>query len=357
MPKLFYPTPDQLQGARPLNENQWFRAYQPLLLKLANTDYGRDLLQIEPRRKRPEPIVAIQKNMVRRYLGRADDKHYFQSDFRVGAKWGNVIRYRWLEVKAALDQLNARELFLLPKYILVPNGRWVPLVAGATVTTVYPQPDPETVTVDGEVYRDVSQPGESWATLRAGAAVTAAPSSATFRLYQVAANTADQYLTIIRTIVLYDASSIPDTDSIDSANISFYATASTDQITSALVANVVSSSPASNTNVVLGDYATATYGTVKFTAGLSQASWVLNAYNDLALNTDGLNNISKTGVSKFGLRSEHDIDNVAPGGPFTGTATDTITISSADTIDTTQDPKLTVTHTAAATFVPRLMIF
>ena len=48
MSKLYYPTPDELQGARPLNEQLWFPQMQPLLLPLANTNEGRDLLCLDP---------------------------------------------------------------------------------------------------------------------------------------------------------------------------------------------------------------------------------------------------------------------------------------------------------------------
>ena len=44
MAKFYYPTPDELQGAQPLDELVWFEQYHPLLVSLANTNEGRDLL-------------------------------------------------------------------------------------------------------------------------------------------------------------------------------------------------------------------------------------------------------------------------------------------------------------------------
>ena len=34
-------TPDDHQGARPMKDPQWFALFQPLLVQMANTDYGR----------------------------------------------------------------------------------------------------------------------------------------------------------------------------------------------------------------------------------------------------------------------------------------------------------------------------
>ena len=362
MPKLYYPTPDELQGARPLNENQWFRAYQPLLLKLANTDYGRDLLCLDPRRKRPAPIVSMDKNLVRRYLGQANERHYWESDVRIGAKWGNVIRSRWLEVEHALYQVNQKELnrhglFRLPRLVLSYRGWWLPVPAGATVTTVYPDADPETATVDGSMTR--SQADNTWANLRDGAATSVNSTAASQSFYEQASGaSADTYARLRRTGFLWDASSIADTDTKDSAIASFYGAAgATDGLTSAMILNLTSFAPASNTDLVGGDFAVANFGSTKFvTGGYAQSSWSASAYNDLTLNADGLTNISLTGISKFGGRSEHDIDNVAPGGPFTSQADDVEAVN-AETAGTTQDPKLAVTHSAVVTFIAKAIFF
>ena len=120
MPKLYYPTPDELQGAKPLweggwgyddNRGSWFHSYQELLVRLANTDYGRDLLCID---KYPYPVISMRKNMVQFDMSRDLGPGYILSDVRIGAKWGNVIRYRWLAVKKALDQMNLEILLALP---------------------------------------------------------------------------------------------------------------------------------------------------------------------------------------------------------------------------------------------------
>ena len=171
------------------------------------------------------------------------------------------------------------------------------------------------------------------------------------------ATTVNNYNTLIRLVWLYDTTTIDDTDTIDSAVMSVWGSAALiDELTSAMVLNLVSSAPASNTALANGDYATASFGTTKFvTGGFAHASWANGAYNAFTLNADGLTNISKTVVSKFGGRTDHDIDNVAPGGPFTSTNRDYTQGLFAEAVGTTTDPKLVIQHSVA--FVPRLTIF
>ena len=65
-----------------------------------------------------------------------------------------------------------------------------------------------------------------------------------------------------------------------------------------------------------------------------------SAYLDFTLNATGQGNVSKTGVSKFGLREGHDITNTAYDGNTNNS--NRINFSAADETGTTQDPKLTV---------------
>ena len=361
MSKLYYPTADELRGDQPLYEQHWFMRYQHLLVGLANTNEGRDLLCIDPWRKVPYPVVAVKYNCVKFYLGRYRGRDWWRSDFRVGAKWGNVIRYRWRAIQKVLDKENLRQLLAWPP-VRLPNGRLVPVLAGGTHTTYFPQPDPETTTVDGVLQRNIANPGAAWATLRAGAGTNAFPSIVTAEPFlQQAATTTDQYTILARGIFLFDTSDIPDTDTKDSATLSLFGTALDNGLTSAMVLNLVSSNPFSNTDLTItpnDDYATARFGTTKFvTGGKTHASWSTTAYNDFTLNADGLTNISLTGISKFGSRSDHDIDNVAPGGPFTANQQDHAQCRFADQTGTAEDPKLVVTHTAPTNFIPRAVVF
>jgi hypothetical protein len=129
--RLYHPTPDELQGAKPLweggwgsddNRGSWFYNYQDLLVRLANTDYGRDLLRID---KLPYPVIAVRKNMIQFDMSRDLGPGYACADVRSGARWGDIIRFRWLAVKQALDRMNLEVLLAMPKYIM-HKGRRAP---------------------------------------------------------------------------------------------------------------------------------------------------------------------------------------------------------------------------------------
>ena len=72
---------------------------------------------------------------------------------------------------------------------------------------------------------------------------------------------------------------------------------------------LVSSAPASNTAIVIADYAIANWGSVRFATDILLTTFsATSAYHDFALNSSGIANISKTGISKFGIRASSDID-------------------------------------------------
>jgi hypothetical protein len=69
------------------------------------------------------------------------------------------------------------------------------------------------------------------------------------------------------------------------------------------------------------------------------------AYNDFTLDSTGINWISLTTYSPLGIREGHDLEDSAPGfGNANGTF---VTFSASEQSGTSQDPKLTVTYTAA----------
>lgn len=340
MPKFYHIPEDKLGIARPLNEDVWFQRYQKLLLWMANQKSGRDLLCIP---KEYGQIIDISKRHV------TFDNGFGQkiSDFRVGAKWANVIRSRWVE-------FNEYAKYYEPKGWVFPwemfQPVWAKSILGVpvllnTVTTVFPDPDPETTTVDGLVFDN--QPDATFANKRSAAGDGAQPSAASNNTPLLgSAGTTDQYAQIWRNVYLFDTSSIPDTDTISAATLSVFGTADkTDNFSQS--ATIVQSAPASNTNLVAGDYALANWTmTQQNNTDISIASWTINAYNDFDLNATGQGNVSKTGVSKFGMVFSGDRTNTAPA--WSASLNAFIGTYFADQALTTNDPKLVVTHAAAA---------
>lgn len=162
-----------------------------------------------------------------------------------------------------------------------------------------------------------------------------------------------------RFIVLFDTSSLPDSDTVDSATMELVAPTGTrrNEFVEAGSLSMVASTPASNTNIVSADYAQ--LGTVKQATDVTLASLIVDSatYNAFTLNATGLGNINKTGVTKFGMRTKFDNDNTEPTvGVSKGCEISWATAEEILAGD--KRPKLVVTHTAPpSTFVPKMLAF
>jgi len=231
---------------------------------------------------------------------------------------------------------------------LKPRGGGVTLLANlfssekvyATTGTFYPDADPETTTVDGNADRYIAS-GGTFSNIRDGAGTGAA--SATSGALQMgfieAYTTTDTFDNIQRGIFLFNTSSIGSGKNIDSAYISVYITTIWTGLGHSN-GHIVSSNPASNTDLVSSDYGN--LGSTSF-GYLNTANMTLDAYNNITLNSSGLANISLTGVSKFGGRIGFDLDNIAPtwiNGQLTGYR--------GQTAETGNGNKLVVTYTVPA---------
>jgi len=318
---------------------------------MANTVTGRDLLCLPDLQSFPH-ITQFSKCHI---SGRIGD-HTHLSEFRVGAKWGNVIRYRWKEFQAYADYLLAQDLWneMQRQVPVWWRGKWRLAPAGATETKVHPDPDPETTSVDGYIEHRVDA-GDTWATFQGGAGSTGFPSGGgdSYYTFMYAHGTdADKWRLFGRGAALFDTSSIPDGDGIDSAILSFYGSGKTDILSQSMC--LAASAPASDTDLVGGDYDSVDT-TEQSTARITIASWSTSAYNDFTLNATGEGNISKTGISKFGNRLSGDLDNTEPTeSPGDSPSTNSF---AAEETGTTKDPKLVVQHSGVATFVPHTRIF
>lgn len=213
-------------------------------------------------------------------------------------------------------------------------------------TTAYPDASPETSTVDGYV-QNFNGSCDTFANIRGAATGSGASDSATTLQIQLDTSscTGSNVKSIIRSFTLFDTSAIPDTDTISSATLSVYGVTKRNSSGSPDL-HVSASNPASNTAIATGDYdaiSDTSFGS------LSYASFTNSAYNDITLNSSGEAAISKTGVTKFALRTSWDINNDTTGITFEAADDSALIVSSADVTGTSQDPKLVVVHSAAAT--------
>ncbi len=217
----------------------------------------------------------------------------------------------------------------------------------AITSTFYPNPNTETTSVDGTVQAI----GSSFSCDLLGfenahGAGTGSPDDAGVSLYAATLYTDNQdctdYAEIQRAFILFDTSSLTAAASISSATISIYITSKYTLSNDGYdTLHVDATTPTSNTAIQAGDYGNvATVSQSNTTADVTSLS--TGAYTNFTLNSTGLGNISKTGISKYGIREGHDFFLVPPAsGSISG-----VQFSSADTSGTSQDPKLEVTYTA-----------
>ena len=209
---------------------------------------------------------------------------------------------------------------------------------GRTTTTFYPDADPESTSVDGYVALASSA---TWSTVRDGPTGAVADDSG---VDPTARTDHDgSFFGIYRTFLLFDTSAIDDAETIDTATVVLYVTAKTngDNDGNDYIA-VVTSTPASNTALATADYDQC--GTTEQSDQLDITNISTSAANTWTLNPTGEGNVSKTGITKFCIREGHDIQN----DPIAVSTINRISIASADTLGTTQDPALTVVSSSAS---------
>jgi len=353
MPKLYYPSPDEVQGAEPLDELIWFEKYQHWLLQLANTNEGRDILFLPPWRTHPYPIVGLRKQVVRFYLGRWDGLEHWQSEFHIGAKWGNVIRYRWQEVGKAINQTVLRSILdYLPAY--TKDGRLLHPVGGATTSLFYPDPSPESTSVDGTAYAHTGGAGGTFAALRAADGYGSADDSPLDDMGRLlASTTTDRYNGIHRQFLLFDTSALGSGDTIDSGTVTLTSDSTVaDSFGDDTV--LTDSNPISNDDIVTDDYQRMVTTTEQASNRIDVGAFS-GATHVYTLNAAGIATVTaaRDGITKFGGRVSSDQDNSAP--TWTSDGQSTPRYYAAETSGTSSDPKLTVVHTSP--FTPKAIMF
>jgi hypothetical protein len=224
-----------------------------------------------------------------------------------------------------------------------------------TVLTEYPDADPETSTVDGAV-GFYSEAANTWATVRdnAGSGVDDTALS-DVAAYIRAYSTTDTWTGMSRGIFLFNTSALTGSAVISAATKSLYGVSKRDDVAWNAALNIYTSAPASNTALEAGDFDS--LGTVaQSDTSITHDSWSIAGYNDFALNSTGIGNISKTGITKFGSRfATYDVANSAP--TWSSLAINRVNCYYADQTGTTNDPKLVVTYSTYTEDVPYVIAY
>jgi len=188
--------------------------------------------------------------------------------------------------------------------------------------------------------------GVSWSTLVGAAGTTAiVTGTQTYAFSILADTTSGQWRIIRRGIQLFNTAAI-DTDEISSATFSLKGIAKSDTLSTTPNVNIYSSNPASDSNLVGGDYDS--LGSTEFSSSVAYADLTNDSttYVDFILNASGIAAIDKTGISKLGTRNANrDVANSSP--TWSSGAQSYWLAYYADEAGTTSDPKLVVEHSAA----------
>ena len=305
----------------------FFISNQNKLLWFANTRLGKRFFGIHKDGSSvgENKIVGILPNAI---FWRGKKKREFIAEFRTRNKYSKRLfngLYLVLWLMHQWDILFANNF----------NRKWN---LGFDTLTSYPDADPESTTVDGNVDDNVGS--TTWATVHDETAGTRAQPSSTVNWCCYADLISTTYY-IGRHFFLFDTSSIAAGDTVNSAVFSVKARSDADGGPSLSNVNttsviLVQSTPASNTDLVVGDYDQ--LGAVNGGSFLLSAV-VQGAYNDITLSNNSW--ITKGGITKLGTRNSRDFDNSAP------TGSNEYLIYEADWTGTTNDPKLVVTYTLA----------
>lgn len=318
-------------------EEQWFASMQSILVPMANTAFGRELLCIEKTYPR---IIRVQPSAVTAHLGGC----ILLSDIRSGAKFANVIRHRWQEF------LSYSRYFLANVTVPVSPLTRFALSVVNTTDTFFPEADPATNAMDAALARSSAGAGETFTTIRTSTGTSVSASGTSIEAYLKASATSNQFNEMDRNLVyFYTGPTIPSADTISSATISFFGKGSVSTGLSQSV-TVTSGTSASNTTVATTDFEIANYGSSDYiTTRIADTAWSASAYNDFTMNATGIAAIQKggTGVTKTAMRFSGDVDNSAP--TWSSGAISDCNSAASDTAGTSNDPKLVVVHTSAST--------
>lgn len=248
-------------------------------------------------------------------------------------------------------------------HILSPYANQLMTVfPGLTTTTVYPDPSPETTTMDASVAHD-NNTTTVWANVQGVATGTRVnqtnPEINTGFVGTVSVGKRGTgRWGIERSITGFDTSPVG-SDSIDSAVVSLYVVSVTNNVnTGNDTMFPTSAAPASNTTIATGDYdavGDSVGAPTAWATAVDLSALTSSAYNDYTLNATGEAGINGSGVTNIGWRQGDDVTS-APSfgnGQYNGA-----NCRAADYTGTSQDPKLVVVHSAAAaTFTPKVMMF
>ena len=230
---------------------------------------------------------------------------------------------------------------------VIPRSAFIGAVYPAwtdTTSTFYPDPNVETTSCDGET--NCTATDEAFATIRAANGTSVRDDQVDYYLAWMLGGTMAGYDGFKRGLTIWDTSALPDTDSISAATASWWVLVLSDSAAVQSIC-VVEGFSTFSTGLSSTDYEGNLASNTEWASRVLLSDITPSQYSNFALNATGLAGVNKTGVTKICTRLSGDLDNSDPG--ISPGGLDGVSASGAEETGTTQDPKLVVTHAAAAT--------
>lgn len=210
---------------------------------------------------------------------------------------------------------------------------------GSSTLTVY-------ASVDGCTFNFPS-PAESWGTIRGGngngSDSTSNPYSISTLHVTAAGNVFDEMGV---GVFMFDTSALTAGATISAATMSLRGTSTSNTFPTDFAMNVYGTTSVSDSVVSDGDFQLR-LGTAFSDSTIAASAWNTAGYNDWVFNASGLAGISKTGLSKFCIRTTNDVNNTDPSDGVADTFD--VRCNMSEAAGTTTDPTLVVTYTVALT--------
>ena len=245
--------------------------------------------------------------------------------------------------EAVLQSLEHTIKVLEPK---LPKGKIIAGKVGSTVSTFYPD---GTGSTDVNLFEDTA--GQSWATKIAAAGINGnfLGSNVTAIQYVAAGGTSNQWAQLRRGVMTFETAAIDSGDTVSAAVFSLWAKGmfSSGITCSIAMDEFLGSQTDTFDGTEYGIRATFWAGNRYGTSDITIAGWGDGAYEDFTLSTFTPIKKGVGAVTKLGTRMAEDMDGDT-GPTWSASATTGFQWAGYITADTTNDPKLVVTHAAAA---------
>lgn len=297
---------------------------------MVNTDFGRDLLCIPKEYPR---IFRIEKNCVHSLVEDNGVLATCIADFRVGAKWGNVIRYRWKQFNSYARYFQYGQDYSLPMSRMTREA----LAMSCDTLTAYPTPGAASGNDAALEYWE----NNAWSNGYDASAASRSSDPTNNGLWDSAVQSQAAYLwssgnwQFYRGVWFISTSALGSGATVSAAKFTLTGTRVTNAYDVRLHKHL-----STNTQVARADYNRTLFGDA-VASDISNHTWgTTDTAVDITI-TD-LSVISKTSYTRLGTRLKPDVDNSPPA------SSGGLQVYFSDQTGTTSDPKLYLVYTTAS---------